>query len=123
MSVERIFRTYMQERWFGVLETAVTDDPRGIQGVADRLGRGCGRSALSLILSGAYPAQPGKVARRVLEVYDAYRCPYLGCDVQASFCLETQRGPVPTWDPAALDLRRCCQTCPHQPPAASGDQP
>ncbi len=82
----KIFRTYMQERWFGVLEAAVEADPRGLQGVADRLGRGCGRTALSLILSGA--AQPGKVARRVLEVYDAYRC------------------PVPTCPH---------QTCPHQP--------
>ncbi len=116
-------REYMVERWFSVLETAVEADPRGMQGVADRLGRGCGRTALSLILSGSYPAQPGKGARRVLEVYDRYRCPYLGADVQASFCAETASGPVPTWDPAALDLRRCCQTCPHQPPAASGDQP
>lgn len=124
MNGPKIFRTYMRERWFGVFKAAFEADPRGLQGVADRLGRGCGRTALSLILSGAYPAQPGKVSRRVLEVYDAYRCPYLGADVQASFCAETARGPVPTWDPAALDLRRCCQTCPHQPPSSpSGETP
>ncbi|MEF8769383.1 LacI family transcriptional regulator [Candidatus Accumulibacter contiguus] len=117
-------REYMVERWFSVLVAAVAADPRGIQGVADRLGRGCGRTALSLILSGAYPAWPGKASRRVLEVYDAYRCPYLGRDVQASFCAETNSGPVPTWDPAALDLRRCCQKCPHQPPSSpSGETP
>lgn len=114
-------REYMVERWFSVLETAVEADPRGMQGVADRLGRGCGRTALSLILSGAYPAQPGKVARRVLEVYDRYRCPYLGADVQASFCAETASGPVPTWDPSALDLRRACQTCPHRPIPQKGE--
>lgn len=119
MSGPSTVREYMQERWFSVLETAVENDPRGIQGVADRLGRGCGRSALSLILSGAYPAQPGKVAQRVLEVYDCYRCPYLGQDVRADFCAEIQRGPVPTWDPAALDLRRACQRCEHQPKETS----
>jgi hypothetical protein len=110
-----ISRDYDSEHWFRVLEKAVEDEPRGIAGVADRLGRGCSRSTLSLILAGAYPANPGKVARRVLEVLDTYRCPYLGVDVQASFCTDHARGPVPTWDPAALELRRCCQTCPHQP--------
>lgn len=123
MSGERVPQPYMQERWFSVLEKAVADDPRGIQGVADRLGRGCGRSALSLILAGAYPAQPGKASRRVLDVYDCYRCPYLGHDVQASFCTTVQGGPVPTWDPAALDLRRCCQRCPHNPSSPSGETP
>ncbi|QLH50262.1 MAG: LacI family transcriptional regulator [Candidatus Accumulibacter cognatus] len=115
MSGERFSRTYMRERWFGILEKALADEPRGIQGVADRLGHGCGRSALSLILSGAYPAQPVTVSRRVLEVYDCYRCPYLGHDVRADFCAEIQRGPVPTWDPAALDLRRACQRCEQRP--------
>ena len=121
MSGPATVREYMVERWFSVLENAVEADPRGMQGVAERLGRGCSRPTLSLVLRGAYPAQPGLVARRVLEEYDRYRCPYLGADVQASFCVETARGPIPTWDPSALDLRRACQTCPHRPIPPKGE--
>lgn len=110
-----IIQGYMADRWFTILLAAVAADPRGRQGVADRLGKGCGRAALSLVMSGQYPADPGNIARRVLEVFDRYRCPYLGLDVQAAFCTETNAAPVPTWDPAALDLRRRCQTCEHRP--------
>jgi len=110
---------YMQERWFAILCAAVEADPRGRQGVAERLGQGCGRAALSLVINGNYPARPDNIARRVLEIFDRYHCPYLGVDVQASFCLETNAAPVPTWDPAALDLRRRCQTCEHRPGGAT----
>lgn len=123
MSGPRIVqREYMSERWFVELAKAVAANPRGIQGVADRLGRGCGRSTLSLILSGVYPAQPRKVARRVLEVYDVYPCPHFGVPVQASFCVDTNRGPLPTWDPYTLELRRTCQTCPHRPSPLTGEK-
>jgi hypothetical protein len=113
-------QAYQQERWFQILTNAVAADKRGRQGVADRLGRGCGRAALSLVLNGHYPAKPDNIARRVLEIYDRYPCPYLGTDVLAEFCIETNSGTVPTWDPAALDLRRRCQSCEHRPPH---DQP
>jgi hypothetical protein len=111
-------RDYMQERWFQVLVEAVEADPRGRAGVAERLGKRCGRSALSLVLSGEYPAEPGAVARRVLEVYDRVDCPYFGTQVKVGFCQSASAGPVPIWDPAALELRRCCQTCEHRPAAA-----
>lgn len=112
-------RDYMQERWFTVLVEAVASDPRGRAGVAERLGKKCGRSALSLVLSGEYPAEPGAVAKRVLEVYDRHPCPYFGTLVRAEFCRSASTGPVPIWDPAALELRRSCQTCEHRPAAAS----
>lgn len=114
---------YMDERWFAILMTAVAADKRGRQGVSERLGKGCGRAALSLVISGQYPARPDNIARRVLEVFDRYRCPYLGVEVQAAFCVETNAAPVPTWDPAALDLRRRCQTCEHRPGASPAQTP
>lgn len=114
-------RDYMQERWFSVLVEAVEADPRGRAGVAERLGKKCGRSALSLVLSGEYPAEPGAVAKRVLEVYDRRPCPYFGTLVKVEFCQSASSGPVPIWDPAALELRRCCQTCEHRTGAGTGD--
>lgn len=110
---------YLNERWFAILRAAVKADPRGRQGVADRLGKGCGRAALSLVISGRYPAKPDRIARRVLEIFDRYLCPYHGADVQAAYCIEINGAPVPTWDPAALDLRRRCQTCEHRPGATA----
>ena len=107
-------RDYMQARWYQVLVEAVEADPRGRAGVAERLGKRCGRSALSLVLSGEYPAEPGAVAKRVLEVYDRQPCPYFGALVKVEFCQSASGGPVPIWDPAALELRRCCQTCEHR---------
>lgn len=112
---EMVERQYMRERWFAVLSRAMWADPRGMQGVADRLGKKCGRTALSLVLSGKYPVVPVAIGQRVMEVYDRHLCPYLGVAVQASFCAETSAGPVPIWDPSALELRRRCQTCEHKP--------
>jgi len=108
---------YVNERWFGLLVEAVGNHPRGRQGVADRLGAGFSRPMISLVMSGKY-ANPGTVARRVMEVFDRNACPYLGMEIDTDQCIEVNSGPVPTWDPAALDQRRCCQTCPHAPTKA-----
>ena len=51
----------------------------------------------------------------ILACFDRHACPYLGLEVGAEHCREVNSGPVPTWDPSALDQRRCCQTCPHKP--------
>lgn len=116
---------YMAERWFRLLEKAVAEEPRGKAGVVDRLiaagAQRVSRTQLSLVLSGTYPASPQRLAAKVLAVYDRHHCPYLGADVSIDHCIAITRGPVPTWDPAALDNRRVCQTCPHKPtqPATS----
>lgn len=117
---------YMQERWYQLLQSAVADEPRGKAGVVDRLlaagAQRVSRTQLSLILSGNYPASPARLAAKVLAVYDRHPCPYLGADVSIDHCIAINRGPAPTWDPAALDNRRICQTCPHKPkqPATEG---
>ena len=51
----------------------------------------------------------------ILACFDRHYCPYLGMEVGADHCREANTGPVPTWDPSALDQRRACQTCPHGP--------
>ena len=110
---------YMGERWFALLLQAVADDPRGKAGVVERLEAAgavrVGRTQLSLVINGRYPASTRRLAAKVLTVFDRRPCPYLGVEVPIEHCLELNSGPAPTWDPAALDQRRCCHTCPYQP--------
>ena len=114
-----IVQPYMTERWFALLTRAVADDPRGKAGVVDRLqaagAERVGRTQLSLVMNGHYPASTCQLAAKVLAVFDRHPCPYLGCEVSIEHCIEVNRGPAPTWDPAALDQRRCCHGCPHRP--------
>lgn len=103
---------YMTEYWFKLLTDAAAADPRGIQGVADRLG--ISRTQVSLVLSGKYQS-PRKIAALAMAAFDRHLCPYLGVEIAADDCRNANTGPVPTWDPSALDQRRTCQTCPHKP--------
>lgn len=117
--MERIEQAYMRERWFALLQQAVAENRKGRAGVAERL-REAGavrvsREQLSLVLSGKYPARTDRLAAKVLAVFDRHRCPYLGEMVTQEHCIAVHRGPTPTWDPAALDNRRICQTCAYQP--------
>jgi hypothetical protein len=57
----------------------------------------------------------------ILACFDRHACPYLGMEIDSGHCQEVNTGPVPTWDPAALDQRRCCQTCPHKPDTKPGE--
>lgn len=80
--------------------------------VAIRLGRS--RTAISRVLSGKYGAKCDKVYAAALAVLDKRHCPYLGAEVEAVYCHETNTGPTPTWDPSALAQRRMCQHCEHK---------
>lgn len=51
----------------------------------------------------------------IVACFDRCPCPYLGMEVDSVHCREVNSGPVPTWDPSAIDQRRACQTCPHKP--------
>jgi len=81
--------------------------------VATRIG--CKRSAVSMVLTGSYPARPDGVLAAALLVLDQHHCPYLGIVVEQAYCDETNSGPPPTWDPSALTQRRTCKACPHYP--------
>lgn len=84
-----------------------------ILAVAERIGKS--RPALSLVLSGTYIASPDRILRAALAALDRVACPYLGAEVEAGYCKETNTGPTPTWDPSALAQRRMCQTCQNRP--------
>lgn len=115
-------KDYTKERWFALLAAAVASNPTGKAGVAILLGPGCSRPTVSRVLAGTYP-NPKIIAQRVLEVFDRYLCPYLGVDIEAKVCREVNSGPEPVWDPAAMDQRDRCQTCPHKPhPTRQGDE-
>jgi len=117
-------KPYMQERWFTLLEQAIAEDPRGKAGVVDRLlaagATRISRPQIALVVSGKYPAATDRLAAKVLAAFDRHHCPYLGAEVQIEHCITINRGPVPTWDPAALDNRRVCQTCPNKPATEGG---
>lgn len=121
-----IRQPYMCERWYSLLKQAVAEDPRGKSGVVDRLraagAERVGRTQLSLVLNGRYPASTRKLAAKVLAVFDRRPCPYLGTEVAIEHCIEVNRGPAPTWDPAGLDQRRCCHACPNRPLVSSTPQ-
>lgn len=117
---------YMEERWFALLLKAVADDPRGKAGVVERLQNAgavrVGRTQISLVINGRYPAGTRSLAAKVLAVFDRHPCAYLGVDVSIEHCIEVNTGPAPTWDPAALDQRRCCHTCPYRPTLTSKEK-
>lgn len=75
---------------------------------------GMDRATVSLVVRGVYNASPDRVLGKVLDTLDRRACPYLGTEVQAEYCRETNTGPTPTWDPSALAQRRMCQTCEHK---------
>lgn len=103
---------YTTERWHKLLVEACATDPRGNQGVADRLG--ISRTQVSLVLAGKYK-NPKAIVLRVMEKIDEHHCPYLGIAIPGEQCREVNTGPAPIWDPAAMEQRRTCQSCPHKP--------
>ena len=60
-------------------------------------------------------AAVANIEAAILSCFDRHACPYLGMEVNANHCREINTGPVPTWDPSAIDQRRACQTCTHKP--------
>lgn len=102
--------SYLEERWFKLLAGAVKATSK--QAVGDRIGKS--RTAISLVMSGKYPANTKRIAAKVLAVLDCWHCPYLGADINAGDCLSIYSGPTPSHDPARLAHRRVCRTCIHK---------
>lgn len=83
-----------------------------IKTVAEKIGYE--RPTLSRLLNDDYP-NADKVLAAALVHLDLHHCPWLGANVAGHYCIELNNGPVPTWNPSALDQRRACQTCPFMP--------
>ena len=83
-----------------------------VKAVAERLGYS--RPCLSRLINDDYP-NPDKVFAAALLRLDRHPCPWFGDDVAGHYCIELNTGPVPTWNPTALDHRRACRACHHKP--------
>lgn len=113
-----IEQPYMQERWFKCLKGAVSGS--SITDVAAKLGYG--RPRISQVINGLMVgAKTDKVAKRVLEVFDRWQCPYLNAEIVAEECRSIHAGDTPSHDPAKLAQRRFCRTCEHN--LQKGDKP
>ncbi len=102
----------MTERWMVLLEKAVEADPRGRQGVADRIG--FSRGAVSTALAGKYAADPANIARAVMDHLDNPYCPLVVRVIERRICRRTSLIKEPAGGDARLRWLTC-QTCPHKP--------
>ncbi|SOD42297.1 LacI family transcriptional regulator [Nitrosovibrio sp. Nv4] len=74
---------------------------------------GVSRTAISLVVSGKYPAKTDKIATKVIETYGRVTCPHLRVEISLSECKTYHTGQVPTSSPRAMKHWRACQTCPN----------
>ncbi|KIO49622.1 LacI family transcriptional regulator [Nitrosospira sp. NpAV] len=95
--------------WMSLLASAVAASNKAK--VAEDLG--VSRTAISLVVSGKYPASTDKIAARVIETYGRVICPHLGEEITLAECKQYHTGQVPTSSPRAMKHWRACQTCPH----------
>lgn len=102
-------------QWLEILRQAVEDNPRGIAGVADQMGKGVSRTALSLVLANKYPAKTDRIAARVLDTFARISCPHLGETVTQAQCRHFANRAAPTNSPRDMRHWRACQACPHKP--------
>ncbi|OIO05282.1 MAG: LacI family transcriptional regulator [Desulfovibrionaceae bacterium CG1_02_65_16] len=77
---------------------------------------GVSRTAVSLLLAGAYPGDTAHMAARVIARYDRLLCPHTNREVTPDHCRKFC-GQVPTSSPAALRQWRACRACPNNPNA------
>lgn len=93
--------------WQNLLKQAV--EATNITQVAAKLAMS--RTAISLVMSGNYPAKTDKIAARVLDVYGRVSCPFLGADIVQAECRAQRSSAVPTSSPRAMQFWRVCQGC------------
>lgn len=72
---------------------------------------GISRTAISLVMSGKYPASTDKIAARVLEVYGRMVCPHLGAEITPAQCKSHHTSQAPTSSPRAMKHWRACLSC------------
>ena len=100
-----------------LLLVAVANDPKGKAGVAAKLGKGCGRSYLSRILSPNDPATlPEHIADRIISQYHVIPCcPATKREQPRAECHRLASSKAPMHNPMAMQVWKTCQTCPHKP--------
>ena len=93
--------------WLELLRNAV--EKSSMTAVAGKLD--VSRTAISLVLSGKYPAKTNKIAVKVLNAYARLVCPHTGTDINHAECSALSTSAVPTSSPQAMRHWRACQSC------------
>ena len=96
--------------WLEHLRRAIAADPRGITGVAQRLGYS--RPAISRVLSGTY-GDTSKIADAVMGELVSIECPYLGTAITAAQCRGYASRSYPAITALEVPHWRACRRCPH----------
>lgn len=77
---------------------------------------GISRSAVSLALSGRYPARTDRIEAKVLEALAGrVTCPHDGTDIPRRACTQRATAPMPMSSPTQLRAWHACQACPNRP--------
>lgn len=98
--------------WLPLLHQAVAADPRGITGVAERLGYS--RPAVSRVLAGTY-GDPARLAAKVLATYARIDCPHLQTSLPSNECAAYAGRSYGAITAADVPHWRACRKCPHNP--------
>ena len=104
--------------WLQILRDEVARPGATIAGVAASIGMK--RTALSMLLSGKYPAKLDKVSAKfgpvVLDRYrDQVLCPHLRRGIGADECRTHPTAPMSTSNPVKLAQWSACRRCPLNP--------
>lgn len=72
------------------------------------------RTAVSLLVSDKYSADPTRMYQRIIDVLGSFPCPHLGADIARAKCrdLHTRQQP-PAQRSSDVAHWRACQTCQH----------
>jgi hypothetical protein len=100
--------------WMALLAGAVVADPRGIAGVAERIG--FSRPAISQVLSGTYAASTARIETAVMDHYDLPLCPLAGgVEIPRATCRRKALRPQPFGGRVILADWHTCQACQYKP--------
>lgn len=104
--------------WIEVLRVEVEKPGRTITSVATEIN--IKRSALSMLLSGTYPAKLDKVsakyAAKVMQLYrDQVFCPHQRCGISQEDCRALASAPMSTSNPDKMAQWSACRRCPLNP--------
>lgn len=98
--------------WLPLLQQAVDTDPRGITGVAERIGYS--RPAVSRVLAGTY-GDPTRLAAKVLATYARIDCPHLQTSLAHDECGTYAARSYGAITAADVPHWRACRKCPNNP--------
>jgi len=118
MPTERPLIPADEPEWIAILKQEVAKPGRTITSIAAEIDMS--RPALSMLLSGSYPARLDKISRRysgtVLGLSRGQvACPHLRRGITQAECQRHAGAPMSTSNPDKLRQWRACQRCPLSP--------